>query len=121
MVAAGTAGMEVSRFEHCSHVRGRALQVLIATAEDERAPGRRLHEMKQHPQRGCLPGAVRAEKAGHRSAFERERQIVHRDEVTEPLAQMLRANDRLLADLQHGFRFDCLRCRRHLASFHCAF
>ena len=114
MVAAGAAGMEVGRFEHCSHLCGRALQILIAAAEDERAPGRRLHEMEQHPQRRCLPGAVRAEKAGHRSALERERQIVHRDEVTEPLAQMLRANDRLLADGQRGLRFDSMRRRRHL-------
>ena len=98
MVAAGAAGMEVGRFEHCSHLCGRAFEVLIAAAEDERASGRRLHEMEQHPQRRCLPGAVRAEKAGHRSALERERQVVHRDEVTEPLAQMLRAYDRFLGD-----------------------
>jgi hypothetical protein len=96
--------MEIGRLEHRSYPRRRPFEILVAAAENERAAGGRLDEMKEHPQRRRLPGAVRPEEAGHRPALERKRQIVDREHLAEPLRQMLRADHRAVSDRRLNWR-----------------
>ena len=61
----------------------------VGLAEHERPPARRRREPEQHPQRRRLAGPVRAEEAGDRARLERERELVDRGQLAEPLRQRL--------------------------------
>ena len=60
--------MKVGRLEHCSDVRGRSVQILIATAEDERVARPSAPRDEAAAAASSSSGAVRAEKAGDRAA-----------------------------------------------------
>ncbi len=90
--------MEVRRFQHCPDAARRPLQILVATAEHECPTSGRLDEVKEHAQRRRLARAVRAEETGHRTPLERERQVVDREDVAEPLGQMLHADHRAVCE-----------------------
>ena len=49
---------------------------------------RRREKRREHPHRGCLPGAVRAEEAEHLPPVDVECQAVDSDEVAEALRQL---------------------------------
>ena len=68
------------------------IEIGVRPAEHERPPARRRRQAEEHPQRGRLPRAVRAEKARDRPGIERERQIVDRENRPEPLRQRLSHN-----------------------------
>ena len=56
-------------------------------AMDRGRAGRGVHEPEQHPQRGRLPGAVRAQEADDPALVDGERQIVDGDDLAEVLGQ----------------------------------
>ena len=54
-------------------------------AEHRAAPGRGAHQAQQHPDRGGLPGAVRAHETGDRASGDAQIEPVHGHTPTETL------------------------------------
>jgi hypothetical protein len=94
VITGGPAGMEAGRLQDRTDLMQRLGQVQVDLPVDD---GRALvgpHQAEQHPQRGRLPGTVRAEEADHRAALDLEAQVVDREHRPEPLGQA--------AHLDHG-------------------
>jgi hypothetical protein len=79
--------VEVVRLEHRSDPPCRVVEVAVEASEHERLARRRLREPEEHAKRGRLAGAVRAEEAGDGSRLQGEGEVVHGDDIAEPLGQ----------------------------------
>ena len=65
MVAPGAAWMQHPAVQNRADRVNRIVELHEWPAMDRGRTGRGVHEPQQHPQRGRLPGAVRAEKSDH--------------------------------------------------------
>jgi hypothetical protein len=81
--------MEIGRLQHSADAARRTGELRVWLIEDQRPPGRRRGQPKQHPQRRRLPGPVWAEEARDRPCLERERQIIDSRQPTKSLRQTL--------------------------------
>ena len=69
-------GVKARRLQHGAHLAGGFVEVDVAAAVERGAAGGRGDEAEQHPQRGGLAGAVRAEEPGDGAGLQLEGQVV---------------------------------------------
>src|SRR3954464_14123858 len=89
MVAATPPGVEACRLEHGAYAPRRIAQPCVRRIENQRA-SRRWGRQAKDQLEGCgLPGTVRPEESGDRTATHREGQVIDGGDLAEPLGESL--------------------------------
>ena len=86
---AGPARVQGGRVEQRADLAQRPDQPVVAAAADQGPAGGRRVQAEDHPHRGGLARAVRAEEAGDPPGTDREAQVVDRGDRAEALAEPL--------------------------------
>jgi hypothetical protein len=88
VVATGASWVEVRRLEGGADLAQGVRDVVVGDAADGGGARGRADQAQQHSQRGGLAGPVRTEEAGDAPGLDREVELLHRREVTEPLGEV---------------------------------
>ena len=86
VVATGTAGLQGGGVDEGPDVAQRMHQLLVGLPGYQRVPLVRCVQPEDHPDRGGLAGAVRADEPGHPARHDGEGHAVEGLRPTEPLA-----------------------------------
>jgi hypothetical protein len=87
VVTGRPARMEAGRLQDRADLMQRLLQVAVSPAVDGRRARVGPDQAEQHPQRGRLPGPVRAEETGHGALLDLETHLVDREYLAKSLGQ----------------------------------
>ena len=83
------------RFDHDADRPQGLLEILPEVhAEDADAAAARMHQARNHVERGALAGAVGTEKTRHLPGRDLEREMLHRMDASEALAQVIQGQGR---------------------------